>query len=217
MHVNISQCSLRSMINDARKKQSDWLDAVLEATGWSPTTLARKARLHASTLSKFRLADSVSTLTSNSITKIAAISPIPPFETSLPQVARGIAHSEVRLLDLALVTDDLAISALSSVQGVRNSIEIWLLESRALELAGYMPGDYLMVDVAAKPKLGDPVCVRFENPRPGTPDAVVRLFEKPFLVSATMDSALNRPLLIDDSHLKVAGVVVGSYRVQAAA
>lgn len=217
MLVNKGRSIMFTMVNDARQKQFDWLNAILDATGWNATTLAKKANVHHSTLSKFRSSGGAASLTSHTIAKIAEVSPIPPFETSPPQQARGIARSEARQVELDQVSNTLINSALSTAKGTKNSLELWILESRALELAGYMPGDFLIVDANGIPAAGDPVCVRFPNPRPGEPTAIIRIFEKPFLVAATLDKTLRRPLLIDDNHLQVAGVIVASLRGSEAA
>jgi hypothetical protein len=51
----------------------------------------------------------------------------------------------------------------------------------------------------------------------GRAKTVFRIFEHPFLVAASIDPSLHRPLLIDNRAIMVRGVVVASMRPRRAA
>jgi hypothetical protein len=53
--------------------------------------------------------------------------------------------------------DTALLQALRSLIGDREGIEPWRLNTRALELEGYMPGDIVLVDLNASPQAGDAV------------------------------------------------------------
>jgi SOS-response transcriptional repressor LexA len=91
-----------------------------------------------------------------------------------------------------------------------------VLRSRCLEVAGYVPGDVLMVDMNAKPEQGDVVCAQVYD-RLGRAETVFRIFEDPFLVASSLDGTFFKPLLIDNERVVVRGVVVASFRDRRAA
>lgn len=73
-----------------------------------------------------------------------------------------------------------------------------------------------MVDLNARPEVGDVVCAQVYD-RAGKGETVFRVFEDPFLVAATLDTKLIRPLLIDNDRVVIRGVVVASFRERRAA
>ncbi|PZP54968.1 MAG: hypothetical protein DI604_36820 [Delftia acidovorans] len=106
--------------------------------------------------------------------------------------------------------------AVKALQGARNGVDAWVMRSRALEAAGYLPGDVLVVDMNAAPQSGDVVCAEILD-RSGKPEMVMRILERPFLVAATFDPSLFKPMLIDGDRVTVRGVVIASFRERRAA
>ena len=103
-----------------------------------------------------------------------------------------------------------------AVVGDSNSITAYRLESRALECAGFQPGDTMIVDLNAGPQPGDVVCAQIYDYARALADTVFRVYEPPYLVSATFDARLRRPLVLDQHLVDIKGVVVASLRARQA-
>jgi hypothetical protein len=197
------------IVENVRRKQLAWVNATLLANGWKPTNLARISGFDPSTLSRF-LADPLNKAQLNStvVQKIALAGGIPPYLTEPPTQQRGFAESEAT----PYVAEDNAIAAaVAGFQVQGPAIDAWVMKSRALEFAGYLPGDVLVVDMNATPRDGDTVCAQLYD-RQGQAETAFRIYEKPFLVAASADAALRRPVLIDGERAIVRGVVVASLR-----
>lgn len=193
----------------ARGRQLAWIQAVLAVRRWTPTRLAREARISQSTLAKF-LGDPLDNahLSLRSVEKIAQVSPLAPYLTEAP--ARGFGDADAQPFD-AGSRDDSATRAILGLSGDRSHVDPWILRSRALEAMGYLPGDVLLVDLNERPVDGDVVCAQVYD-RSGNAETVFRLLERPFLVAASFDRRLIKPLLIDNELVVVRGVVVASVR-----
>jgi transcriptional regulator with XRE-family HTH domain len=203
------------VVENVRRKHLDWVNAILEYKGWSPTKLAKVAGIDPSTLSRFLRSDNPNTrLNSYSIEKIEAVAGIPAFETQAPTLARGLSEDEAEAYEPGMVGASSA--AIEALRQGRNGVDPWIMRGRSLELAGYMPGDVLMVDLNAEPRVGDVVCAQVYD-MGGRAKTVFRIFEHPFLVAASIDPSLHRPLLIDNRAIMVRGVVVASMRPRRAA
>lgn len=205
-----------ALVENTRRKQLAWIEAILEHKGWNRTRLAKTAGVDPSTLSKF-LTDPLnkSQLQTNSIEKIAAASGFRPYFTEAPSRPEGLADIEAEPFDesSAPALVDVAVSALKSG---RNGIDPWVMRSRALEHEGYLPGDILMVDLNMQPRSGDAVCAQIYDLQ-GKAETVMRIYEHPFLIAATSDPASRRPLLVDEERVLIRGVIVASFRPRRAA
>lgn len=205
-----------ALVENARRKQLAWVEAILAHRKWKPSRLAREAGVDHSTISKWMNDPlNVAQLNTMTVEKLARVGGIEPYQTAPPALARGLAESEAEPYR-AIAAEDAATRAVAAAKGGRNGIDPWILRSRALENAGYMPGDILMVDLNAEPRDGDAVCAQVYD-KSGRAETVMRLYEKPFLVSATSDAGLRRPLLVDGERVAVRGVVVASIRPRLAA
>jgi hypothetical protein len=91
----------------------------------------------------------------------------------------------------------------------------WKLTTRALELAGYIPGDVVRLDMKAPPQAGDAVFAQVYNFERGNAETRFRLFDPPYLVTRTMDPGVNnRPLYIDGERVLIIGPVVRTVRMR---
>jgi hypothetical protein len=101
-------------------------------------------------------------------------------------------------------------SCLKSLIAGRNTVVVWEMRSRALELAGFMPGDIVLVDSAATPKIGDMVCV--EIAEKNEPRCAMRIFDRAapvnILVSRTLDPRLQKTIIFDGERVIVKGVLL---------
>lgn len=205
------------VVENVRKKHLDWVNFILSHKRWSARRLAVEAEIDPSTLSRFINDPTQSRmLNSYSIEKIERASGVPAFETSasaLPLPVAGFGEGDGEPYHLS--TDASLRDAISALKHGRNGVDPWVLKSRCLETAGYIPGDVLIVDLNAVPQNGDIVCAQVFD-RNGQPETVFRIYEHPFLITATMDPAKLTPLLIDKSVI-IRGVVVSSLRERRAA
>lgn len=203
------------VVENVRQRHLDWVDFILKSRNWSRNRLSKEAGINPSTLTKFYNGrDGTGLLQSYTIEKIEKASGIPAFETSLPTVARGLSEDESTRYEAEPAS--FVPPAVDALRGNRNGVDPWVLRSRGLEAAGYMPGDILVVDLNAAPRSGDVVCAQVYD-RAGKAETVMRVYEHPFLVAATFDPSLFKPLLVDNDRVMVRGVVVASFRERRAA
>jgi len=197
------------VVENVRQKHLDWVNSILSLTGWSQHRLAKEADLSPSALNKF-LKDPTSsrTLNSFSIEKLERASGVP-----LTRGGNAMAEPKGPSYEVERI-DDLGIMAQALKQG-RNGVDAWQMKTRALELAGYIPGDTLVVDQGLTPQLGDVVIAQIYD-RNGDAETVVRIFEGSFLIAATTDPALISPIFINKDVL-IRGVCIGSARNRRAA
>lgn len=198
------------VVENVRRQQLEWVKANLSHLNWNPTRASREAGISQSTLSKF-LNDpaNIARLETNSVEKLKAVFPFPPYRTGPPAIARGFAEHEAE--PFIARGDDPVSAAVDAVKAGRNSIDAWTLQSRALEVAGYLPGDVLMVDLNAGPHDGDAVCAQVYD-RHGNAETVFRIHEAPYLQAATYARGLFKPLLVDGDRVMIRGVVIASIR-----
>lgn len=200
-----------SIVENVRRQQLEWVRAILAHLKWNPTRLAREAGMSQSTLSKF-LNDpaNMARLETNSVEKLARVSPFPPYQTVAPPVQRGFADKEAEPFEAADVIDPRVRAAIAALVGGRNEVVAWELQSRALETAGYLMGDVLFVDLNADPRDGDVVCAQVYDR--ASAETVFRIYEPPYLQAATYSRALFKPLLVDGDRVAIRGVVIASVR-----
>lgn len=79
-----------------------------------------------------------------------------------------------------------------------------------------MPGDVVVVDLAATPTRGDVVCAQVYRWHEGKAETVFRIFEPPYLVAASAAPALRMPLVVDNDRVMIKGVVTHSLRARPA-
>lgn len=200
---------------DARSKQVAWVQAILDHNRWSQTELARQAGLDPSMLSRFlRETTPGSRLNTHTIEAIERVGGITAFETEAPAAPRGFSESEAMPFNPA--GDPLA-GAVSAIRAGRNGVDAWVMKSRALEHAGVMPGDVLVVDLNGLPRDGDLVCAQVYNFQRGTAETVLRRFQPPYLLVRSTDPRIDpKPLYVDGERVVIVGVVIRSMRERAA-
>lgn len=119
---------------------------------------------------------------------------MPPEGTAIPAPCKGIA---------------------SALGGDRPGIDVWRVKSGAMMLAGYMPGDWFLLDThqSERTKVGDIVVAQIYNNREGTATTVLRRFEPPVLIAASLDPADQRAHLVDGVNVVIRGKVIASWRL----
>lgn len=82
---------------------------------------------------------------------------------------------------------------------------LWRLGSRVVELAGFLPGDFIVFGIGEPARSGDLVVAQVET-RQGSAETVIRIYEAPYLMARTLDpSAGARPLPVDGETVRIAG------------
>lgn len=116
----------------------------------------------------------------------------------------GSAHEDARLKSL---TELLAPKSAGA--------SVWRVTSKAMALAGYLQGDFLVVDtnLSERVKGGDAVVAEVYDLRAGTLKIVLRRYEPPALVAATVAPETDRVHVADGVNVVVKGKVVASWRV----
>jgi transcriptional regulator with XRE-family HTH domain len=202
------------MLMSQEDDQRAYLASVMERTGWNQTELAQRAGLDPSTLSRFLTGGREGhALRHATIRKIEVASGLSASGEIRAGAAPGFAESEASPLELPAHSPFKAIIA-ALAQG-RMNIDPWTLQSRALEGAGYRPGDILLVALDEIPATGDVVCAQIYDWTKGRAETVFRIFQPPYLVAATGDPQFMRPHLVDDGAVTIKGVVLHSIRGRA--
>lgn len=201
-----------SIVDSTRRAQLAWLKAIQEQTGWNQSEVAKRGGFSHATLSRFRNdPDNLAVLDTRTITKIAAISPIPHYENKKGDMPEGFDEDEATpYMDDG---DEVVERAINAIRNGHNSLEPWVLRTNALENLGYRSGDILIVDFAAVPKVGDVVYATIFGKPGSLPGPAFRLYHKPYLVASSNSARHQAPRLIDD-RVEVRGVVTASVRAR---
>jgi transcriptional regulator with XRE-family HTH domain len=205
-----------------RDEIASWIKEVLAKTGDTPSALARKAGLATTTITRFLNDPGSPMLSLRSMAKIAHVAGVATVpgapSASPPSVGFAEAEGEPFHVTNADTPVDRAIRALISQ---RNAADPWILRTRAIEALGYLVGDIVIVDLNCKPISGDAVCAQSYNWEKGQAITIFRIYEPPYLVAATLDTALSaalrKPLLVDNDRVIIKGVITDELRSRAAA
>jgi transcriptional regulator with XRE-family HTH domain len=85
----------------------------------------------------------------------------------------------------------------------------WRIGSRALELAGVLPGDFALLDQTAPARAGDIVIAQIYDFERGSAETKVRFFDGIYLQTRTMDHSVDeRPIMVDGERAAIAGRIV---------
>ena len=192
------------MHDQTRQATVDFLKRAMKHSGLKATPLARKAGLAPSTILNQMKDDWPGSLNSTTIGKIAA--------------AAGIrAPDWAGLQTLALNEPD--VEPYDRGQGnlipstTSKNLATMRINTRALELEGYMPGDVIVVDLANGHSTGD-VVVAQQYDESGEAETVLRIYDKPMLTARCTTPP--KPRLVDDD-VVIMGRVVALHRAVSAA
>jgi transcriptional regulator with XRE-family HTH domain len=195
--------------SQTREEQIAFVRRALALTGWSQTVLAKRAGLDPSTLSHFLSSERADhSLRPSTIARIAEVTGL----LVEPEPAESLDVFLEEAVPVTIQPDSVVHDVLNKLQEKYQSVDAWTLRTRALELAGYLPGDVLFVSLKETPLAGDVVCGQIYDWTEKRAVTVFRLFHPPFLVASSADPALIKPIALEGDEVSVKGVVIGSYR-----
>lgn len=190
-----------------RDSTRHYLSEVLDTVGTSITGLAKQAGVSASTLYRIVDDDDPYITSQRTIAKIEKATGI----SYAAVLSGGFGEAPAEALRMEGEDIPAELKPANAGQGV------WRLGSRAVELAGYLPGDLILFDIGPQPAPGDLVLAQLED-RSGGDETLIRVFEPPYLMVRTFDPAADqRPVLIDGVQARVVGRFNRMLRRRAAA
>jgi DNA-binding phage protein len=193
---------------ETSRQHRDYLRRVMAHTRKPPTRIAKEVGVAASTLTRLLKEDSNATLHARTITRLQEYSGLSFFggDPSAPAAFRGLAEDAV---PFDVKNADPAISAaIKALIGGRKAADPWTMRSRALERIGYLPGDIVIVDLGRTAEAGEAVCAQVYDWRRAAAETVMRLYEPPYLVAASLEEGLRRPLVVDNEQVIIKGVLL---------
>ncbi|MCF6368312.1 LexA family transcriptional regulator [Rhizobium halophilum] len=208
-HINYSRMALD------QRETKEWLRAIARHLNLSPSQLALNSGMAASTLTRYLNDNSNSVgITQSSLEKVARYSGFRP--NQLPGGSRpGVAEPDaIPFRHDNREWPEWVRTAVEAARGGRNGVEAWVMKGAALDGLGVMPDDILLIDQNARPKSGDVVLAQIVDYSAGTAETVMRLYQAPFLITHSMRLGPGRPEHVDEDRVSIAGVSVGSIRIQ---
>ncbi|MEM9579082.1 MAG: helix-turn-helix transcriptional regulator [Pseudomonadota bacterium] len=102
----------------------------------------------------------------------------------------------------------------AAMGGGKPGIDVWQVKSDSLSLMGYLPNDFILVDMRKpdRAKPGDVVIAQHYNGQTGTAATLLRRFEPPVLVAATTKGEDHRVHVVDGNNVVIRGVVTALWR-----
>jgi phage repressor protein C with HTH and peptisase S24 domain len=177
-----------------------WLKDAILKIGLRPTPLAKAAGLAPSTLLRALDPENPGSLEWRSIEKI-----VRTFNIAPPKIYTNRSPEEHQVLSDVIHINEEEIEHI--IEKSENQT-LWILNNRALDLVGYLPGDIVIVDDAVTPRARDiVVIVRIEQA--GIGEALIRMYDPPYFLTETADAnARKKPLLMDHDRFAIIGTVV---------
>jgi transcriptional regulator with XRE-family HTH domain len=200
---------VRAMVQQPSTKE--WIRAVARHLNLSLSDLALRSGLAASTVTRY-VNDGSGTIgiTKRTLDAISSFAGVPqhvlPGERRLP----GMAEPEAVPFDQAETPQPEWVQrAVESFREGSNSVVPWLMKGWALDMAGVLPGDIMLIDLNARPKAGDVVCAQITDWATGAAETIFRRFDPPFIVAHSAKLGPQKPEIVDDDRVAVRGVMIG--------
>lgn len=132
------------------------------------------------------------------------------------QLRPGFAESDaVAFVQSGALSGNLAEKAIASALGAdRPGVDLWQVKSRAMALGGYLEGDFVLVDTHQSERVrpGDIVLAQIYNHGSGTAVTVLRRWQPPVLVAASMEPDDMKVHVVDNANVVIRGKVIASWR-----
>lgn len=191
-------------------RQFAWIDWLCDRTGKSDAALAKEAGLAVNYIYRKRADGTV--LGATQIRMLAEHWGVPGPDMYLVPGATGFSDEGTPFIADPTDTDALTAAMIGLALNENANAAAWRLRTRALENAGYVIGDVVISDASVAPRAGDAVVAQVYDMRSGTAETVFRILESPYLIAASNDPALRKPLLVDNERVIVVGTIVNSFR-----
>jgi hypothetical protein len=184
----------------------EFLGQINRATGHSPTRMAREIGKAESTITRHWNGRSKSLPHMSTVVALAnryKIAPPPGFGAE-GEMTQGFREPEVE-----------PIEPPPDVKAELNPDQyVWRINTDALLLAGYLPGDECIIDMSLRDKVrdNDIVISTIEDMRGGA-DSVLRIYKKGWLFGAAAGAAIE-PEYVDNKRVAIMAVVIKSWRTR---
>lgn len=192
----------------SREEQVAWIRAVQAHLGVSATELARRAKLAPSTLQRpLNDPDFAGMLSGRTMAAVAEIAGLKPME--FPARMRGLSEADASPFqydDRNDAADNINRAVRELCRG-RNGRDAWVMKSYALELAGILPDDVMIVDMNRSAQPRDIVCAQIYDWSGAKSETVFRVYAPPYLVTHSLRNGIENPVAVDNSTVMIKGVV----------
>ena len=202
------------VVDAAARRQRLWLEAAIERARLTPTAFARQINVGAQTITRKLDPDNTALLDLRTIAKISQFSGLPPPTNWTDDVEEVPSFREPEAAPYVAAPRDAMAKPVADFIAGRPGVDPWVLNTRALEYKGYLPGDILIVDstIVDRAQPQDIVCAQVYDSQLGTAETVWRIYAPPFLIAAGPVPALQEPLSLSDRAVAVRGVVLMMFR-----
>jgi hypothetical protein len=199
---------------DLKQEQLDWVRAVMAHLGVpSYNALATRAGIDPSLVQKPFNPNYKGKFGADTLKRIADAAGLRPME--YPDRPAGLGEAEAVRFNYDASSDAIARNvdrAVRELTSGRNGRDAWVIQGYALELAGFLPGDIVIVDMNITPQPRDIVCAQLYDWTGGKAETVFRLYDPPFLLIHSVRFGSQKPVLVDDDRVVIRGVVDGLLR-----
>jgi hypothetical protein len=206
--------TLSTIHSEEAARHFAWIDWLLARTGKTDTALADEAGLQRNYLYRKRREGTV--LGAAQIRILGEFWGVPGPDSYLLPGTVGFSDEGAAYDPGTPSTDPVLQAMIDAALKGRASASCWRLKTRALEDAGYLIGDIVIADAAVAPRAGDAVVAQVYDLRTGTAETIVRISEPPYLVAASSDPGLRKPMLVDNERVIVWGAITQSLRTRRA-
>lgn len=112
-------------------------------------------------------------------------------------------------------TDKNVSPALSLFGGDRAGVDVWKVQSKSIQLLGFMPDDFILIDTHAAEscEYGDIVVAQIYDWKAGSARTVLRRYEPPLIIPATTDTDAMSTHIVDGHNVVIKGKIIASWRV----
>ena len=211
----MASAAISFVMTTLRDQQLAWLDHISTNSGLTITEIARAAKLHPSSLTRFKNKnDAGHTLTSKTVKKIEDATRVPAYESRQKPVIQAFTEEEAQPFIAMDNPANPVEMALKLASKEANSIQLWTLKTSSLAAVGYLPGMVVAVDQDASPRNGDAVCAQKYDFRRGTAETMFRIYRHPYLMTASDSVEPALPEIVDNENVVIVGVVVGGFRLR---
>lgn len=206
-------------MDSIKQEQIAWVRAVMAHLGVkSANALAILAGVNPANIQKPLKEETKAKFGVDTIAKIAAAANLRPMQ--FPHRPAGMAEVEASRFEFDQAADAIDSNVDRAVRELtrgRNGRDPWVIQTKALELSGILPGDIVIVDLNLQPKPLDVVCAQIYDTSGMKAETIFRIYQPPYLMTNSVLFGITKPLLVDGRDVVIRGVVDGMFRRRPAA